>query len=299
MTTAKKTTRDLRIANTRRVLETIQRDGPISAARLSERCELRPSTISNILKEATARGAVRSCGYGESTRQGGKRPLLLELDPGYGWLAGAELSRAGLRLAVRDFALGARLERHRLGEGRGARELLAELENELRGFIQGESGRLRGLGLALRLPPEEGLDQAIAELGRRLGCPVRVERPAALAACGEWLIGRQREPEGLVWLGLEEGEQGWRAETGVVLDGRLRSGAGPGQLVLPAAGGDIGDVLRLVASLLEPELIVVDGGPEDLVLAGEVQVSRPGFGDFAIAEGGVALAFEEALESVG
>ncbi len=299
MTTARTTTRDLRIANTRRVLEAIQREGPISAARLSERCELRPSTISNILKEVVARGAVRSCGLGDSTRQGGKRPLLLELDPGHGWLAGAEIDHRGLRLAIRDFALGSPFERHLPAEGRDPLALIAALEEELLQFTRAGERPLRGIGIALGCEADEGFQARLAELADRLGCPLRLERRAALAACGEWLIGRQRAPDGLVWLGLQAEGTGWSAETGVVLDGRLRASEGAGEVPLPATGGDIGDVLRLVAGLLDPELIVVEGGPADISADVGVRVARPGFGDFAVAEGGVALAFEEAIGRIG
>lgn len=310
-----KTTRQLRARNCRSILERIRTEGPISAARLSERCELRPSTISNILKDLRRQGCVRYCGFGSSTQQGGKRPLLIELDPEFGVLVGIEITSRLTRVVARDFALGELSSR---SEDRVDGESIEVLASRLVEAALAEQGgvRLLGIGIgadAATLGGEEDADAVARRLGSRFACPVLIERHASVAACGEWVLDDRREARDLVYVELQESREDRSVDLGLILDGRIYHGRGAaGQLSsrAPRIGGDrpVEDVVQLVTELLDPALIVVGGE-----LAGEVDVETLGaagagrtppviksarFGDYAVAVGGVAMAFDEVLESM-
>ena len=66
--------------NVRLVLNLIRKHESISAAGLAKITGMRPSTISNIVKELLEKGLVVKKGKGESTEKGGKRPILLGLN---------------------------------------------------------------------------------------------------------------------------------------------------------------------------------------------------------------------------
>ncbi|MBN2281014.1 MAG: ROK family transcriptional regulator [Candidatus Marinimicrobia bacterium] len=77
--------------NVRLVLNLIRQYGEISGARLAQITGMRPSTISNILKELDKKNLIINKGKGESTNKGGKRPFLWTLNENSNYIIGLDI----------------------------------------------------------------------------------------------------------------------------------------------------------------------------------------------------------------
>lgn len=85
------------------VFEAIARSIRISKLDLHRSFSLTGSSMARILDELMAHELIRENGYGPST--GGRRPILYELNPEYGYLLGLEVSRTYSAIGLFDMAL--------------------------------------------------------------------------------------------------------------------------------------------------------------------------------------------------
>ena len=233
------------------VLDAIRMAGTISRVELTETTGLTSATISTTVRRLVDEGLVVESGHSAST--GGKRRILLRLEPSARYAVGVNLDHAGLHFAVTDLS-GAVVT---AGSLRGA--TTAEPQAALEALVRDvdaaldASGIARtkvlGLGLvspgAIHLPagmsflppflqPWAGLPvQQILE--RLAGWPVLLENDATAAAIGEYWAGGAGYPTafGALFLGTGIG-------SGVIVNGAVYRGAS-------SNSGEIGHVCVDVA----------------------------------------------------
>ncbi|QSO54011.1 ROK family protein [Alicyclobacillus curvatus] len=93
----------LRDFNVELIFRLIRKMGPVSRTTLSETTGLAPSTVSVITSHLQDRGVIRERGRAVST--GGRRPVLLEVDPVGGYFITADLIGSHLSFGVVDLSL--------------------------------------------------------------------------------------------------------------------------------------------------------------------------------------------------
>ncbi|EMG29392.1 xylose repressor [Listeria fleischmannii 1991] len=81
----------IRESNERIVLNTIAQKGPLSRALLSDTIGLNKATISDIVKKLMAQKLINEVGIGESTNQGGRKPIMLELNAKAGFSVSVDI----------------------------------------------------------------------------------------------------------------------------------------------------------------------------------------------------------------
>lgn len=91
-----------RVANpkSRELFAIVRRSGIVSKQALLEECGLTGSTLTRVLEELVAQELLQEVGLGEST--GGRRPILYQVNPGYAYAFGLEISRSLSRLVLTD-----------------------------------------------------------------------------------------------------------------------------------------------------------------------------------------------------
>lgn len=90
--------------NQQHVLNLVRMHPGISASEIRRATKLQMSTISYTLRALKEQGLIQEIGYGESTMQGGKPPVLWDLSPSYGYVIGIELIPKEIRLVLLDFS---------------------------------------------------------------------------------------------------------------------------------------------------------------------------------------------------
>lgn len=84
------------------VRNTIRKLGPIARYEVAKETGLTPPTVTVIVNELMASGIVREVGHAESS--GGRRPVLLELNPTAAYIFAVRLQRGGMVTALFDLA---------------------------------------------------------------------------------------------------------------------------------------------------------------------------------------------------
>ncbi len=95
---AKKSLKDVKVNNTAQVLECIIKNDQVSRIEISEKTKLSPSTVSQAVALLIEKGIAEEVCSGEST--GGRKPILLRLNPGYGFIVTLEIKRSGVDVQI-------------------------------------------------------------------------------------------------------------------------------------------------------------------------------------------------------
>lgn len=280
---------DIKWANQLRLLQHIRREGRVSQATLAADNDLRPSTVSVLMRPLKEAGLVTVVGRGSSGTVGGKRPELLALSGSHASFVGVYVRPNRLEFHVMDYA---ETETHTEtlplpGAGpRGIVELIAERVSE----IAGSTEHFGGTGIAVSsivaprgdVEPSAGFPRSLPDfrdlLLDRIGsdAPLILENDANCAAvfADQWLRTAHRHMV-TVLADLEHGLIG----TGLITDGTLyRGGHGAaGELWDPRpplggvsgtgeGGSDGAGITRLAyhiataQSIIDPEVTVVCNG---------------------------------------
>jgi predicted NBD/HSP70 family sugar kinase len=264
----------VRSINERMLLDHLRSAGPLSRADLARTTTLSKPTVSLALANLETAGLVRPIGL--VAGRPGRAALLYEADPTAGYVAGVDIGRDWVRVAVADLAgrvLGRRngVNRARSGPALVAhvRQLAHEAADEagLRwedvvhtvlaspGVLDRHAGRL---DLASNLPGW-GRAGLLAELQEALGDDLVVENDINLAAIGERTFGQGRNIGSFVLLSIGTG-----TGLGIVIDGELYRGAHgrAGEvafLPVPDEAGDRPQIPRARTRGMFEEVAAADG----------------------------------------
>jgi predicted NBD/HSP70 family sugar kinase len=243
----------LRAINERAVLERLRGGGAASRTELAAATGVSKPTVGQALANLERAGLVRAAG--QRTGERGRSASLYELNPTAAYVAGVDVGRSFVRVAISDLGgevVGRRDERNR-ARGAGAlvghvRALAHEVVAEAGvawgdvvhtvvgspGVLEPETGRLR---YAANLPGW-GRAGLVDELRGALTPSLAIDNDVNLAALGERAYGRGRDVADFVYLSIGTG-----VGMGIVLGGELHRGArgAAGEVgFLPLAEGGLG-----------------------------------------------------------
>lgn len=100
------------VLNRRLIVHLLREEGPLSRQQLAKRTGLRSSSLTYITRELMGRGVIRTFGKLD-TPGAGKKPVLLEIAPDLGWVAGVDMDGDAASLVFLD-SRGQVLDRDRL-----------------------------------------------------------------------------------------------------------------------------------------------------------------------------------------
>lgn len=236
--------------NKRLILEMIRfTPGGISRAEIARQMDLTRAAISTIVDDFLKAELVREAEAGPAT--GGRRPILLEINPRRGIVAGVDVGATHLGLVITDF------NAHVIGDlevpfdiRTGPEAALPEIDNRLRELAVSlgcsfEDVLAVGVGVpgpvvadtgAVSAPPiMPGWDDfPIRDRLQSLwNVPVSLNNDAELGALGEWAYGAGRGERHLAYIKVGSG-----VGAGLLLDGRIYRG-------VTGCAGEIGHITLL------------------------------------------------------
>lgn len=243
----------LRAINERAVLERLRSGGAASRTELAAATGVSKPTVGQALANLERAGLVRPAGQRVGER--GRSALLYELDPTAAYVAGVDVGRSWVRVAIADLAgevVGRRDERNRARSAGALVERVRSLAHDVvgeagiawgdvvhtvvgsPGVLDPETGRLR---YAPNLPGW-GRAGLVDELRTALTPSLSIDNDTNLAALGERAYGLGRETPDFVYLSVGTG-----VGMGIVVGGELHRGArgAAGEVgFLPLAGSGLG-----------------------------------------------------------
>lgn len=221
------------------ILGTLREHGALSRSELAQRVQLSRTTLSEIVNNLLARGAIVVVNTDADRREGSGRPAeCLVIDPASGQFMGIDFGHARVRIAVADAShdiLASGVTRYDLDTDWPERIAHAiALIERLSAEIGVHYGALQGVGVGLAGPflaPLTGLgsnagsrSRAVSlvtdALSERFNAPIIINNNSRMAALAEAIWAGDGNVQDLLYLRLAEGVGG-----GLVVGGRLVAGS--------------------------------------------------------------------------
>lgn len=235
----------IRSLNRTTVLNTIKSRGPIGRADIARRTGLSPATVSSLTADLIAKQLVLETEPGESS--GGRRPILLEINPSGGYVVGIKLTEDHIIAALINLEAEVLDKRTDDLPGQEPQQVAAAIERCVDGLLQTtgiDSAQLLGVGVGLagvvdanagvsRQQPFLGWrDVPLGEmLSRRLNTLVHIDNDVNALTLAEQLYGRGQGVDDFLTVTVGRG-----VGLGIVIGGELTRGARGG-------GGEFGHLV--------------------------------------------------------
>lgn len=228
------------------VLKSIEKNGSISRADICKIIGLTAPTVSDIVKDLIERGIVDEIGKGDSS--GGKKPILLELNPKAAYMLAVDLGREdGIRAALMDLSNNIVEERPgpkiELLKGKELKQALNITVNDLIKEGDVPSGKILGICIGvpgiidfkmkkITIAPYLNWEVSLQDLAlEEIEIPTTIENDVNLMALGERAKGIAQGVNNFVFIGERIG-----IGAGIVTNGKLYTGANN-------AAGEVGYLL--------------------------------------------------------
>ena len=282
------------------VLNLIKDQGPISRTEVARLSGLSPASVSGITADLIERDLVKEIGAGES--RGGRRPVLLALNPRGGFVIGLKLSETNIAGVLTDLEATVVNNHHMPINGRILEKTLdamADMVNALIHKANIDQEQLLGIGVGLAgvLDAQRGIlryspifgwrDVPISDLlFDRTGVPVYVDNDVNTLTLTEKWFGKGQGKDSLLTVTIGRG-----VGLGIIVNGQLyrgfEGGAGEfGHTVIDPAGSlcDCGNRGCLETFVSDPALLRMAA---EAVIRGELPNSVQTLDDLlAEAQGG-------------
>jgi glucokinase-like ROK family protein len=229
--------RNIKTFNKRVILDMIRfTPGGISRAELARQIGITRAAISTIVADLEKIGLVDEIDTGPTT--GGRRPILLAINPRFGYIVGVDMGATHLRLVITDYAAHVLDEiEYPLYVGNGPSNCLAQVDKQLNLLLErlqlapanitavgmGVPGPVvADAGMVSNPPIMPGWDgyPIRSHLENLWQLPLSLGNDAELGALGEWAYGSGRGESNLAYIKVGTG-----VGSGLLLNGRIYRGA--------------------------------------------------------------------------
>ncbi|WP_248927462.1 ROK family protein [Paenibacillus hamazuiensis] len=241
------------------VYELIRFHGTVSKIELLEQSRMTGSTLTRTLEELVSQKLILEAGLGDST--GGRRPILYEINPHYGYVFGLEISRIASRLVLCDLLM-RKLDSQRwpMTESMTPELLLGEVAAAMSDMLArhriagqdvlgmgigavGPLDRFSGIILEPLYFPAQGWTQVrIVDFFReRFPFPVLLDNGANTAILGEYWADRRHNTQHLLYVHVGVGLRSSMMTGGKVVYGAVDMEGSIGQMIIQTDGKRLGD----------------------------------------------------------
>jgi len=218
--------------NEKLILRTIYNNRKIDRASIAKKTGLSPAAVTKITAELISQGMVLEAGSAKSS--GGRKPILLSLNPQYGQFLGVKIGVGYIELVITDFT-GKMLENQRCETEVSDPASIIDVIKRCWGECSAKrNGQLLGIGVAVSgvVDSKEGIvrdsfllgwrDVHIAEmLKKAFGCEVLVMNDVDSFAMSHLWLGKAGEYSNAVVITLGVGIGG-----ALIIDGKIHTAKG-------------------------------------------------------------------------
>lgn len=236
------------------IYEWIRRQDYISKIELLEKSGMTGSTLTRTLEELVSAGLIREAGLGEST--GGRRPILYQIEPGYAYVFGLDISRLYSKLILFDLQM-AKLDTRQwiMTENMTPEVFLGEIAEEAMRMLARRgltAEQVLGLGVGAVGPLDRSTGTILEphyfqaagwhhvnirrELESRLGFPVLLDNGANTALIGESWSDRGRDYRHLLYVHVGVGLRSAMMSNGKLVYGAVDMEGSIGQMIIQSDG---------------------------------------------------------------
>ncbi|WP_246861128.1 ROK family transcriptional regulator [Bacillus sp. REN3] len=226
----------LKSLNKKRVLQCIQESAPVSRAEIAAKIKISKPTVSLIVDELLQEQWIVEKGIGESTSQGGRRPIQLYFNEKAAYIIGTDIGGTKVKTVICDlngnmiasssFSTRQYLESGLLKQVAREIDMMVEKESIDPGKILGMGAGVPGItdtanGVVIEAPSLNWVRYPfIREAGRFFPFPVHVDNDVNVAALGEQWLGNARDKQNVLFIAVGTG-----IGSGILINNQLYRGA--------------------------------------------------------------------------
>ncbi|RSD27260.1 ROK family transcriptional regulator [Mesobacillus subterraneus] len=234
----------LKSLNKKRVLQCIQGNSPISRAEIAAKINISKPTVSLLVDELIQERWIFEKGIGESTSQGGRRPIQLYFNEKAAYIIGTDIGGTKVKtvicdlngniIANRSFNTCQYLESGLLKQIAKEIDYMVKTEGLEVEKILGMGAGVPGItetttGIVVEAPSLNWVRYPfIKEAERHIPFPVHVDNDVNVAALGEQWLGNAREKQNVLFIAVGTG-----IGSGIIINNQLYRGSS-------SAAGEIG-----------------------------------------------------------
>ncbi|QYR19218.1 ROK family protein [Paenibacillus sp. sptzw28] len=237
----------------------IAQQGMTSKAELFPASGMTSSSLTRLLEEMVSEQLLITSGFGPSS--GGRRPILYEINPSYGYFFGLEISRRTSTLGFFDAKMNPKsLIRWRMDEAMTPTQLVDYVTRNIRSILLDhriEPHQVIGIGVGavgplerdkgviirpLNFPSEGWTDVPICSLlEERTGLPARLENGANAALIGEHWSMRGKNFQHMLYVHAGVGLRSAMMSGGRIVQGSVDMEGAVGQMIIQMDGPRLHD----------------------------------------------------------
>ena len=234
--TKKHTSMNMKLMNKKRVLRCIREHEPVSRAEIAAKVRISKPTVSAIVDELIQEKWVLEKEFGESTAQGGRKPIHLYFNEKAFYLVGADIGGTKVRSVLCDLKGRIVAESEFPTSACPSEELVGELSADVRrmaGKAGVEMNQILGMGAGVPgvTHPENGVIIEAPSLGwnsypflqeakQHFPFPVHVDNDVNVAVLGEQWLGNARQKRNVLFVSVGTG-----IGSGLMINGQLYRGS--------------------------------------------------------------------------
>lgn len=221
--------------NKKKILQCILEHAPISRAEIAGKMKISKPTVSFLVDELIQENWIFEKGIGESTSQGGRRPIHLYFNEKAAYIIGTDIGGTKVKIVISDLngkiiAASSFLTEHYLNMG-----LLKKISKEIDLVIQKndiDKGKILGMGvgvpgmtetkhgIVIEAPSLNWIRYPfIKEAERYMSFPVYVDNDVNVAALGEQWLGNAKHKENVLFIAIGTG-----IGSGIIIHNQLYRG---------------------------------------------------------------------------
>jgi len=232
----------------------IAEQGIMSKAELMTLVSLTSSTLTRQLDDMVEEGLLQLSGLGNSS--GGRRPLLYEVAPGYGYFFGLEISRVSSALGLFDMQMNPRsVTRWQMDEAMTPERLIDHVCSNMNAFLRDhgiERKQVLGVGIGavgpldresgtivspLHFPAQGWTDVPISQLlEEKSGFKTQLENGANAALMGEQWALRHEQVQHMLYVHAGVGIRSAMMSHGQIIHGTVDMEGAVGQMIIQTDG---------------------------------------------------------------
>jgi glucokinase len=226
----------IRSQNKKRILQCILENAPISRAEIAGRIKISKPTVSLLVDELIQEKWVIEKGIGESTSQGGRRPIHLYFNEIAAYIIGTDIGGTKVKIIISDLSGNIVASCHFSTEPYLTSGLLKKIAKEISLMIQKNNiDQQKILGMGVGVPgiteTQSGVVTEapslnwvrypfIKEAERYLDFPIYVDNDVNVAALGEQWLGNAKNKENVFFIAIGTGIGG-----GIIIHNQLYRGS--------------------------------------------------------------------------
>ncbi|MBM7702372.1 ROK family transcriptional regulator [Metabacillus iocasae] len=228
--------------NKKKVLQWIQTHSPTSRAEIAANLSLSKPTVSLLVDELMEENWVYEKGSGESSSQGGRRPIRLYFNEKAAYIIGTDIGGTNVKMMISDLMGNVVCSRSFLTHHYVEKGLIPQIAKEVEGMLEachiprekvlGMGVGVPGItqnGIVLEAPSLNWIRYPFIDLAtQHFSFPVYVDNDVNVAALGEQWLGNAKRKKHVLFIAVGTG-----IGSGIILDDQLYRGYGN-------AAGEIG-----------------------------------------------------------